>query len=54
VVAAARNITKTAGSNTLYVTTASEAALALSVEIVQVTHESMNFRFNHSNATKIS
>ena len=54
VVAAARNITKTAGSNTLYVTTTSEAALALSVEIVQVTHESMNFRFNHSNATKIS
>ncbi len=54
VVAAARNITKTAGSNTLYVTTTSEAALALSVEIVQVTHESMNFRFNHSNAEKIS
>ena len=54
VVAAARNINKTAGSNTLFVTTASEAALALSVEIVQVTHESMNFRFNHSNAEKIS
>ena len=42
VVAAARNITKSAGSNTLYFTTASEAALTLSVEIVQVTHESMN------------
>ena len=53
VVAAARNINKTAGSNTLFVTTASEAALALSVEIVQVTHESMNFRFNHSNAEKL-
>ncbi|MBO5829977.1 MAG: hypothetical protein J6R01_00025 [Alistipes sp.] len=54
VVAAARNITKTAGSNTLYVTTTSEAALALSVEIVQVTHESMNFRFNAVNATKVA
>ena len=54
VVAAARNITKSAGSNTLYFTTASEAALTLSVEIVQVTHESMNFRFNQANATKIA
>lgn len=54
VVAAARNITKTAGSNTLYVTTASKAALTLSVEIVQVTHESINFRFNQANAEKIA
>ena len=54
VVAAARNITKSAGSNTLYFTTASEAALTLSVEIVQVTHQSMNFRFNQANATKLS
>lgn len=54
VVAAARNITKTAGSNTLYVTTASQATLTLSVEVVQVTHESMNFRFNSANAEKMA
>lgn len=54
VVAAAKNIKKVAGSNTLYVKTTAQAELQLDVEIVQVTHESMNFRVNSANAEKIS
>lgn len=54
VVAAAKNIKKLAGSNTLYVKTTAQAELQLDVEIVQVTHESMNFRVNSANAEKIS
>lgn len=54
VVAAAKNVKKLAGSNTLYVTTKAQAELQLEVEIVQVTHESMNFRVNSANAEKIA
>lgn len=54
VVAAAKNIKKLAGSNTLYVKTTAQAELQLDVEIVQVTHESMNFRVTSANAEKIS
>ena len=54
VVAAAKNVTKLAGSNTLYVTTKAQAELQLEVEIVQVTHESMNFRVNSANAQRIA
>ena len=53
VVAAAKNKTKVAGSNTLYVTTTAQAELQLSVEIVQITHESMNFRFTATNAERV-
>ena len=54
VVAAVKNVTKKAGSNTLYFTTKSEAELSIAVEIVGVDHESMNFRFNAVNATKVA
>lgn len=54
VVAAAKNVTKMAGSNTLYVKTTAQAQLALSVELVQVTHESINFRFTATNADRIA
>lgn len=54
IVAAAKNVTKMAGSNTLYVTTKAQAELQLEVEVVQVTHESMNFRVNSANAEKIA
>ena len=54
VVAAAKNGSKRAGSNTLYITTKPQATLALSVEVVQVTHENMFFRVNAENAEKIS
>ena len=54
VVAAAKNVKKLAGSNTLYVTTKAQAELQLEVEIVQVTHESMNFRVNSANAQRIA
>ena len=54
VVAAAKNLTKLAGSNTLYVTTKAQAEVQLEVEIVQVTHESMNFRVNSANAEKLA
>lgn len=54
VVAAAKNIKKLAGSNTLYVKTTAQAELQLEVEIVQVTHESMNFRVTSAAAEKIS
>ena len=45
VVAAAKNGAKKAGSNTLYVTTAEASELAVDVEVVGVTHESINFRY---------
>ncbi len=54
IVAAVKNVTKTAGSNTLYVQTLSLADLVVSAEIVQVDHEKMNFRVNSANAEKIS
>ena len=54
VVAAAKNVKKLAGSNTLYVTTKAQAELQLEVEIVQVTHETMNFRVNSANAQRIA
>ena len=54
VVAAVKNVTKMAGSNTLYVTTKSLEELVVSAEIVQVDHEKMNFRVNSTNAEKIS
>lgn len=53
VVAAVKNVTKLAGSNTLYVTTTAAAELQLEVEIVQITHNSMNFRVNSANAERI-
>ena len=54
IVAVAKNITKMAGSNTLYMTTKSLDDLIVSAEIVQVDHEKMNFRVNSTNAEKIS
>ena len=54
IVAAVKNVTKTAGSNTLYVETLSLADLVVSAEIVQVDHEKMNFRVTSANAEKIS
>ena len=54
VVAAVLNVTKKAGSNTLYVTTKALDALVVTAEIVQVDHEKMNFRVNSTNATKIA
>lgn len=53
VVAAAKNLTKLALSNTLYMTTAEQPQLTLTVEVVQVDHEKMNFRFTASNAEKV-
>lgn len=53
VVAAARNEVKTVVSNTLYVTTTEQPALTLSVEIVQVDHEKMHFRYTTQNAEKL-
>ena len=54
VVAAAKSVNKLAGSNTLYVKTTAQAELQLEVEVVQVTHESMNFRVTSANAEKIA
>ena len=54
IVAVAKNITKMAGSNTLYMTTKSLDDLIVSAEIVQVDHEKMNFCVNSTNAEKIS
>lgn len=54
VVAAAKNVTKMAGSNTLYFTTKAEGELLICAEIVQVTHESMFFRFEQSNAERVA
>ena len=50
VIAAAKNVEKVAGSNTLYVKTTAQAQVALDVELVQVAHTSINFRFTAENA----
>ncbi|MBQ2142375.1 MAG: hypothetical protein II204_04375 [Alistipes sp.] len=54
VVAAAKNVTKVAGSNTLYVKTTVQAEVTLDVEIVQVAHTSINFRFTAENAERVA
>ncbi len=54
IIAAVKNVAKKAGSNTLYVTTKSLEDLVVSAEIVQVDHETMNFRISSTNAEKIS
>ena len=54
VVAAAKNVTKVAGSNTLYVKTTSQAEVTLDVELVQVAHTSINFRFTAKNAERVA
>lgn len=54
VVAAAKNVTKMAGSNTLYFTTKAEGELFVEADIVQITHESMYFRFEQANAERIA
>ena len=54
VVAAAKNVQKVAGSNTLYVTTTAQAQVELDVELVQVAHTSINFRYTATNAEKVA
>ena len=54
VVAAAKNVTKVAGSNTLYVKTTAQAETTLDVEIVQVAHTSINFRYTAENAERVT
>ena len=54
VVAAAKNVTKMAGSNTLYVKTTALAQVDLEAEIVQVAHTSINFRYTATNAEKVA
>ena len=54
IVAAAKNVTKLAGSNTLYVTTTAQAQVTLEAEIVQIAHTSINFRFTAENAEKVA
>ncbi len=54
VVAAAKNVTKVAGSNTLYVTTTAQAQVELDVELVQIAHNAINFRFTAVNADKVA
>ena len=54
VVAAAKNVTKVAGSNTLYLKTAAQAEVTLDVELVQVAHTSINFRFTAENAERVA
>ena len=53
VVAAVANSAKSAGSNTLYMTTLKAGEVAVSVEVVHVGHENMSFRVNATNATKV-
>ena len=52
VVAAAKNGAEKAGSNTLYVTTAEAGALEVSVELVNVAHDSINFRYTVTGAER--
>lgn len=52
VVAAAKNGANKAGSNTLYVTTAEAGVLAVDVELVNVTHNSINFRYTITGAER--
>ena len=54
VVAAAKNVNKVAGSNTLYVKTTAQAQVELTAEIVQVAHTSINFRYTATNAEKVA
>ena len=54
IVAAAKNVTKLAGSNTLYVKTTAQAQVELDAEIVQVAHTSINFRYTATNAEKVA
>ncbi len=54
VVAAAKNVTKVAGSNTLYFTTTAQAEVDIAAEIVQVAHTSINFRYTATNAEKVA
>ncbi len=54
VVAAAKNVTKVAGSNTLYLKTAAQAEVTLDVELVQVAHNAINFRFTAENAERVA
>ncbi len=54
VVAAAKNVTKVAGSNTLYVKTTAQAEVTLDVELVQIAHTSINFRFTAENAERVA
>ena len=54
VVAAAKNVTKVAGSNTLYVKTTAQAEVTLDVELIQVAHTSINFRFTAENAERVA
>ena len=54
VVAAAKNVEKVAGSNTLYVTTTAQAQVELTAELVQVAHTSINFRYTATNAEKVA
>ena len=52
VVAAAKNGSKKAGSNTLYVTTAEAGALDVEIELVNVAHDSINFRYTVTGAER--
>ena len=52
VVAAAKNGENKAGSNTLYVTTAEVGALDVTVELVNVAHDSINFRYTVTGAER--
>ena len=52
VVAAAKNGANKAGSNTLYVTTAEAGALYVAVELVNVAHDSINFRYTVTGAER--
>ena len=54
VVAAAKNVEKVAGSNTLYVTTTAQAQVELTAELVQVAHTSINFRYTATNAERVA
>ena len=52
VVAAAKNGSNKAGSNTLYVTTAEAGALDVEMELVNVAHDSINFRYTITGAER--
>ena len=54
VVATAKNVTKVAGSNTLYLKTTAQAEVTLDVELVQVAHNAINFRFTAENAERVA
>lgn len=52
IVAAAKNGANKAGSNTLYVTTAEVGELAVDVELVNIAHDSINFRYTVTGAER--